>query len=63
MILIILMAMNIEVSVDGSGVGLVRRLMSVKPVLGRVSCVVYRPLVVIHAQANRPQDMQAACKL
>ena len=36
MILIILMAMNIEVSVDGVVAGIVRRLMLMKFVLGRI---------------------------
>ena len=60
------MAMNIEVSVDGVVAGMVRRLMLMKFVLGRIGqdklCGLQAACVAIYAQANRPQDMQAACK-
>ena len=66
MLLIILMAMNIEVSVDGVVAGIVRRLMLMKFVLGRIGqdklCGLQAACVAIYAQENMPQDMQAACK-
>ena len=58
--------MNIEVSVDGGGVSLVRWLLLMKFVLGRIGqdkqCGLQAACVAIYAQENMPQDMQAACK-
>ena len=60
------MAMNIEVNVDGVVAGIVRRLMLMKFVLGRIGqdklCGLQAACVAIYAQENMPQDMQAACK-
>ena len=54
MLLIILMAMNIEVSVDGVVAGMVRRLMLMKFALGRIGqdklCGLQAACVVIHAR-------------
>lgn len=54
MLLIILMEMNIEVSVDGGGVSLVRWLLLMKFVLGRIGqdkqCGLQAACVVIHAR-------------
>ena len=56
------MAMNIEVSVDGGGVGFLTLPLSITQVWARQLCGLQAACVVIDAHANRPQDMQAACK-
>ena len=56
------MAMNIEVSVDGVGVGFLTLPLSITQVWARQLCGLQAACVVIDAHANRPQDMQAACK-
>ena len=56
------MAMNIEVSVDSGGVGFLKLSLSIKQIWAGQLYGLQAACVVIDAQANRPQDMQAACK-
>lgn len=62
MLLIILMAMNIEMSVDGGGVGFLTLSLSIKQIWAGQLYGLQAACVVIDTHANRPQDMQAACK-
>ena len=54
--------MNIEMSVDGGGVGFLTLSLSIKQIWAGQLYGLQAACVVIDTHANRPQDMQAACK-